>query len=396
MPWNDTDDILAEINQYSGMATNGRPVTEVLYVSPDGSNLDGKSWETAYTTIQAALDVASTDANDLTLILLAPRSDGTFYDINTTGNPSWSCNVEIKGSHRLWCPIKNTHATATSVFKFTGYASLSDLAIYITDEVDGVIFTNNAFRMRHVGINATGLTGAADCVYIDGSGGITGLGIIEDLEIRGHVTHATGIHINQSTYNYFGDIRMHEMLKGVFIEDTDSDNNYFCKVGIGGSATAFDIDGGNEQHFIEIYLHENTTNFDDSVGDHQYENINAEIPVTVYPTDMTGVAVATGAGAAAWSAAPVEVVPAASRTKPFRIVGYLFETLTTEMYQIRFSADGGTNWFTVIQMFASKQAGTAIGQSSDYVFNKGTQIVASSRDRSGGDSVNVWVEIQEI
>jgi len=46
-----------------GMPTIGRAVTATLYVSPNGNGTDGSSWTRAYTTIQAALDAASTDIN---------------------------------------------------------------------------------------------------------------------------------------------------------------------------------------------------------------------------------------------------------------------------------------------------------------------------------------------
>jgi len=55
-----------------GAAVIGRASTATLYVSPNGSNADGKTWSSAYNTIQAALDAASTDADDCTLILIRP------------------------------------------------------------------------------------------------------------------------------------------------------------------------------------------------------------------------------------------------------------------------------------------------------------------------------------
>ena len=80
-----------------GMPTIGRPVTHSLCVSPNGDGSDGSSWEKAFTTLQAALDAASTDADDLTAILLSPHA--TYYDINTAGDPTWAANVEIHGAH---------------------------------------------------------------------------------------------------------------------------------------------------------------------------------------------------------------------------------------------------------------------------------------------------------
>ena len=122
----------------AGIAT--RAVTATLYVSPNGANTNGKTWASAYTTIQAALDAASTDGDDCTLILISPHA--TTYDIYTTGNPTWSANVILKGSHRNWVKIINSHEFATSVLKFTGKASLIDVTIDCgAGANDGVIFS---------------------------------------------------------------------------------------------------------------------------------------------------------------------------------------------------------------------------------------------------------------
>ncbi|KKM01520.1 hypothetical protein LCGC14_1793660, partial [marine sediment metagenome] len=62
---------------------DGRAYTATLFVSPDGDNSDGTILRKAFQTINAALDAASTDANDLTLIYISPHA--TYYDINLTG-----------------------------------------------------------------------------------------------------------------------------------------------------------------------------------------------------------------------------------------------------------------------------------------------------------------------
>ena len=62
-------DYLSEIGSSIGMA-----VTKTLYVSPNGNNTIGINWDTAFTTIQGALAVASTDADDCTLILISPHT----------------------------------------------------------------------------------------------------------------------------------------------------------------------------------------------------------------------------------------------------------------------------------------------------------------------------------
>jgi hypothetical protein len=89
-----------------GMPTLGRPVTTTLYVSPNGDDTDGLSWETAFIQFQGALNVASIDENDKfryrrgdavsaewTSISSSDVIDGTWHHIvgidNGTGFEVW-------------------------------------------------------------------------------------------------------------------------------------------------------------------------------------------------------------------------------------------------------------------------------------------------------------------
>ena len=380
-----------------GMPTVGRPVTATLYVSPNGDNSNGRSWEKAYNTIQGALDAASTDADDSTAILIAPHA--TFYDINTTGDPTWTGNYEICGTHRIWAAVKNTHASATSVFKFTGKVSICDLAIFTdsTNNADGVIFTSNGWRLRQCGFNSSGTDGASTSVYIDGSAALTRGGIMEDVQFIGHVTHTKAIYINTSTVNEIYNVSMHDCLVGIHITNAASDINAFHGVDIGDCALGIDIDSGNEQHFDGISFHHNTLNIDDEVGDHHWSNINGQFAITAEPDNFTGVAVDTGDGADTWTAAPVEVRAAATSTKPFKIVGVNLESGTSEKYRLRLSADNGTTWFDDFQFDDTKSQALSFGAGTEYIFNAGTQITAESKSESAGiDELDIWLKIQEI
>ena len=90
-----------------GASIAGLAVTETLYVSVNGSNTNGRTWAAAYTTIQAALDAASTNANECTQILIAPHA--TCYNIDTAGDPIWTGNYIIANagtriSASVWSP----------------------------------------------------------------------------------------------------------------------------------------------------------------------------------------------------------------------------------------------------------------------------------------------------
>lgn len=391
-----------------GSGISGRATNATLYVSINGDGTDGLSWATAYNTIQAALDAASTDADDCTLICIAPHT--TFYNINTTGDPTWTGNYEIIGTHRVWAPIRNSHASATSVMKFTGKVSIRDLAIFQTADINGVIFTGSGFRIRNCGFNSELITGAATSIYIDGSAAITRGGIIEDIQILGDAEFSRGLYINQSKINKFCHMHIHKCLTAIQIADADSDFNTFEHIDIGDcdatvavegtDGIAIDIDAGNETLFNDVLFHHNTINVDDEVGDAVWQNIQGEFDVTIEPALWAGVTVATHATADTWTTIPVEVRAAATATTPFKIVSTIIEPGAAEKFRVRFSGDSGATWFDEIliegAVNAIKTQASAAPPSTDHIFNKGTQIVASAMSESGGNDIAVWLGIQEI
>lgn len=381
-----------------GNATIGRAVTATLHVSPNGDNTDGSTWAKAYTTIQGALDTASTDGDDCTLILISPHA--TNYDINTTGDPTWSANVILKGSHRLWAAIKNTHASATSVMKFTGKASIEDLAIFTQGSVSGVIFTKSGFRVRHCGFNSESTTGATKSIHLDGSSAFIRGGIMDEVEFRGNVAYTTALYLDTAKINRFECLHIHNAIKGIQIVDADSDYNTFINCDIGDSALAIDIDGGNEQHFNGITLHHNTTNIEDAVKDHIFENIRGQFEITVQPDNFTGFAVAGGGGADTWGTLTEVMTSGTSNLKPFRIVATQIEADASEKFRIQFTVDGGATYYDDIQVEGSanavKRESTASPSGTEYIFNVGSGVSARVKSESGGDNVIIWIERQEI
>ena len=148
-----------------GTSIIGRAVTATLYVSPNGTNTNGKTWASAYTTIQAALDAASTDGDDCTLIMISPHD--TNYDIYTTGDPTWSANVILQGVFRNWSKVKNTHGSATSIFKLTGKAAVIDLNINLGTSNNGIILTQGGSRIKRCQFVGKDLTSAKTCIWLD-------------------------------------------------------------------------------------------------------------------------------------------------------------------------------------------------------------------------------------
>jgi len=392
--------ITQAIQEISGAAVIGRAVTAVLCVSPNGSGTDGASWTTAYQTIQAALNAASTDANECTLILVGINTGPTnFYDIDTTGDPTWTGNYIIMGTHRTWAKIKNNHTSATSVMKFTGYTSLIDLNINLGASNNGVIITKGAFRLSRVQLVGEDLTSAKTALHIDGAttlkhGKVTGLDFLGEGK-----TQMTAMKLDNVARSRFCEIRIHDCKTGIHITEAGSDSNVFCDSDIGDCGTGIDIDAGNVQHFKAIVFHGNDTNVDDEVGDHVLEDMYGHFPITIEPDDFTGVTLNASATGDTWTKEKL-IRTATAATKPFRVVAVHSEADATEKFRMRFSTDAGLTHYDDIQVEgdtnAIKREGSAFPSGTEFIFNKSTRITGSCKSESGGNGAVVWLELQEI
>jgi len=379
-----------------GAAVIGRAVTATLHVSPNGNGTNGETWATAYTTIQAALDSASTDGDDCTLILISPHT--TNYDIYTTGDPTWTGNYIIKGSHRNWAKIKNTHATADSILKFTGKTSLIDLNFNLhTANDNGVIFTHGGWRIRNCAFVGEDLTGAATAIWIDGASPIKH-GIIENVHIDGHVTHMTGLLLDNASHNHIEHTHMHECLVGLKIVNAASDENVFEHVDIGDCALGFDLDAGNEMHFNCVCFHGNIRNVDDEVGDHIWSDIRGHFPLTLLPDNFTGVDLDTGSGTA-WGS-DTEIIAANAIDDPFRVVGVSVEADANEKFRVRLSNDGGATHFVDVQLQGQNavpaRVPISLPSGTEEIFNTDDKISGSAKSESGSNTATIWLQIQEI
>ena len=376
----------------AGNATTGKAVTATLRVNPDGDGTDGLSWATAYQTIQAALDAASTDGDALTLILVSPHA--TNYNIDTTGDPTWAANVILQGAHRNWAKIVNDHGSASSVLKLTGKSSVSDLNINLGTGNNGLIMTHGGCRVYRTQFVGEDLAGAATALWLDHATGGKHAKVV-DVDILGDGgTHCTGVKCDQFGRSRFDHMRIHACLTAIHIVGANSDENIWNRIDAGDNALGIDIDAGNEQHFYDFILHHNTRNVDDEVGDHIWANMHGAFPIYLYPANMTGTNVPTGA--AVTYGADTELIAAAAFDFPFRIVSVHFEPDDTDLFQVRFSADSGSTFYDEIHFEGNRRVGTAAPSGTEFIFNKGTRISCSARNRSGGDNVLVWLGIQEI
>ncbi|MBA7658527.1 hypothetical protein ES703_66483 [subsurface metagenome] len=132
--------------------------------------------------------------------------------------------------------------------------------------------THGGARGYHLQFVGEDMTSAGTALWLDGSPSKHGKFI--DLHFRGHITHMTGIKIDQIVHSYFEKLRIHECLKGIQFVGADADDNYFDDIDIGECGIGLDIDAGNQQHFFNILFHGNPINVDDEVGDHFWTNIH--------------------------------------------------------------------------------------------------------------------------
>ncbi len=374
-----------------GPAVEDRAHTATFYVTPDGDGADGLSWRTAYQTIQDAMDAASTDTNASTLILIAPHA--TYYDINTTGDPTWSANISLRGTHRNWPSIRNEHASATSVLKFTGRASLEDVTIDCgAGSNNGVILTGEGARVRLTYFECGSVTGAQTALELSGGHKYAR---VESVSIHGVQAHTLALKLSGCTSSVFERLTAKTCATGIQLLSS-SDGNIFNFIILNTCTLGLDIDSGDGQFFSTVAFANCTTDVDDEVKNHGWSNIQGAFPVIVLPDDLTGVNVATG-GAGAYGG-DTELIAAGAIDGPFRVVAAHFEpdASPAEWHQIRFSADSGSTFYDMMQFLTAKREGVDHPSGTEFIFNAGTRISCSVRNASGGDNVTVWLEVQAV
>jgi len=383
-----------------GTGIIGRAVTETLYVSPEGAGTNGKTWGGAFTTIQAALAVASTDPGDCTLIMISPHA--TNYDINTDGDPTWTGNYILKGAFRNWAKIKNEHETATSVMKFTGKVAIISLNINLGTGNNGLILTHGGSRVLNTQFVGEDLTSVKTCLHLDHAS--TGKRVrVENIDVLGNITYCRGILVDNFCCSHFKHLHIHACLEGIQIVGTAPNENVFKDIDIGGcshaNGIALNIDDGSGQHFDNILFHGNTKNVDDEVKDHSWSNIYGQFPIELIPVDLNGLLATAGDGATGIEADWGDAVVFASENEidqPFRIVGVHVEPVDTEWHELRFSGNSGAIYHDRILFRGVKKWAMAAPSGTEFIFNAGTELYCQMRSESGGNNCQVWIEIQKI
>ena len=245
---------VGSVNYYSA-----DEATNTLYVSPNGDNTTGDSWSTAYTTLPNALSNINTGTNINNWIYIAP---GT-YNMDTTGDPTYAGNISLIGDHRHDVVIKNDHASATSVIKFTGRAVLMNVTIDCgTGSNNGVIIQGKGSRCYKTYFEAEDVTGAQTCLTLNG-GEEYFKG--SDIFIDGVQAYTTGIKTDNYGHSYFLHMDIHGCLLGFHFSNVADDNHHIDGIDFKDCTTAVKIASGVEGTQIIDYTQANcTTVFDDS------------------------------------------------------------------------------------------------------------------------------------
>lgn len=358
---------------------------ETIYVSKEGDNSNGETWDTAYTNIQNAYGNVLSDLDYRTLIMVGPGE----YNLNQDDRLEIEKNVFLKGSGRDLTIIENTHANAEWVFQAEDYFRCEDVTIQMAGDVSGILVEEDAdVHLNHIrfdGYEAT--SGDALRIY-------SNLGEYENLLFNSINQNQDGIVMYNASYNHFENTEFLSFEDSIYIADNSS-YNYFLNTAISNSTIALNIDDGDNQVIDNMLFAGNARNIDDEVGNHVYENLFDPLAEQhCIPATLTGVAITCGAGANNYGA-DTQIYASASADNPFRVVGVMFEIAVQEAYGLRLSYNSGTRFFfeTVLEGWDVNEI-VHIDTESE-IFNHGVRISGSAKSETGSNEIDVWIQIIE-
>jgi len=377
-----------------------RVYTDVLFVNPNGSNGDGKSWDNAINNLYDALQLCSTNDHDMTLLLLSTDNNSGF-DINISGDPLVSANVEIRGVGMNATKIVNNHSGATSILKFTKIGNLSNIAIICGTGSDGIIYTGSGVKGSTI-----------ESCYIDSSNMVVGRCglklesgcshvLINDLRIFGNSSNSTGISIQGATSVYMGKIDVLKCKTG--IHGFDSNNNYIffyekcmvkeCNIGV-------KIDDGDKTCFESVCFYGNTSNVNLSGGNvvHFDQNgINwSDYYYKIIPNNVSsGITIQAGSNNGEdgeWT----NLITGSDTLNPFKVSGVYVDNPSdaNTLYGLKLAfGDSNTEFCQTFFHGAGGRRTLVVDNVNSPVFTGGTLISAKLQSANGGsDSCKIWLQ----
>jgi len=373
--------------------------TEILYVSPDGDDSDGKSWAGAINDLWEAMGMASSSSTAMTLIVCAPST----YDINQAGDPTVAKNLHIRGvggDQGVGVQIENNHASATSVLKFTKKISIYNLGINLGTSNNGLIISGSDAiqgRLENVDIVMSGLTSQKVGVTYENCSFHSNYKVY----FIGNTTHAIGLKFDNLQYYIDFDCLYLDCLIGITSTHADNDYMVFTNPFIHGCVTGVSLTGQGCDGFIldqPSFVH-NITNFTAHADDHYHimtPRFDYEF-VFIYPTTASGSVEITGAGAdtyGSWT----EVIPVSTITKPFRIIGIgLGGTSDSNAVYLLQIGYGASNTIIATVPIQGGVKGTAVPDLNSGIIPENTAVSARIQTSNGGnDTLNLFIQYTEV
>jgi len=367
--------------------------TEVLYLSPNGDNSDGKSWSGAFTTLLAAYTAMSSNVNDNTLLVCSP---GT-YDVNITGDPTFTKTFDIRGSHKFETIFKNDHVGATSVFKLDGLIGLENLTVDCGSGTNnGVLMSIYGSHISNVHLHCEDITGAQTALEITGDNME-----LHDIGIHGSAVNTTGIKLNGASGCEIHDCFAHTGLVGIHLDGNIEEHNHILNMAVLHQTTGILIDAGaNDNQIQSISFNDNTTNITDNGTDTDWiiEEITQDIDVIkMYPAGSNaGVNINNAAAAAGVYGGYQTLVAASQITTPFKIVGIGVDNVSdgNAMYFIDIAYGAGDILIATLPL----RGGVGVSTPPTPPIKSGL-IPANSRIRAniqtsngGNDNLDLWIQ----
>jgi len=362
--------------------------TDRIYVHKDGNNTTGDSWESAYTTFNVGYAAVSLDLDDKTIIFVGIG----LFDVDCENQLNITKNIHIIGSGRDATVFTNTHASARFVFSVSRYFKIENCEIFINDTYSGIMVYGNNTDANLVHMRFMAGSGAVDIPFMlylfEG-----GHGEYEDLHIGGTGSIVIGIFLNGTQHNHFFDVHISRCKSGITFTWITTDENQFSWIMIYKATKGLDIRAGNKQHFMDIHFTDCVNSVDDEVGDSFWINVYTDVMLAlVRPDDLNGIVVTTGGAGAYGADVLIYDAALAAVDVSFYVVAIIFEPSSKERYGIRLSL-GATIFYTTVCEAKSADEINRLIIETPMIFNSRDKIFCSVMSETGGDTVDVWIEI---
>ena len=223
-------------NYYYTVSGETSAYDQIYFISTNGDDSTGLSLSTGFNSIVSALDLASTDSQANTLIILSAGD----HDVDLPGEPTYSCNVHIVGSDNRKSMLTNNHVDSISVLTLSGKAEISNMRIYGANEC-GIKFTGASGIINNVAFVALYSTNISILACYESAGIIT----IDNSEFVGDAggLYTTLIKINQSGLFEIENTEFYFGIKGLDLYNCSYGAMHDLTFGeIGGSAYTADSD----------------------------------------------------------------------------------------------------------------------------------------------------------